>query len=226
MFIGHFAPAFFAAALVKKPSGPRLATYFVAAQLVDWAFFAFALVGIEKMRIVPGITRMVPFDLYHMPYTHSLLGTALWGGAFALLVLARSRNAYGAAIAALVVMSHWILDWLTHRSDLTMAGGERTFGLGLWNYPAVAIPLEIGIILAAFLFYIRRTRGPAGPPLILLVVLFAVQAISWFGPEPAAAGPILYITALLAFAILTALAWWVADNRYHYPRSGLATANL
>jgi hypothetical protein len=47
---------------------------FIGAQLVDWAFFALLLTGVEKMRVTPGISVMNPMDLYHMPYTHSLLG--------------------------------------------------------------------------------------------------------------------------------------------------------
>ena len=57
MFIGHFAPAFVAAAIT--PERPRLGLYFIAAQLVDWAFFAFVLVGVEHMRIVPGILSLI-----------------------------------------------------------------------------------------------------------------------------------------------------------------------
>ena len=74
MFIGHFAPALLAAAVT--PQRPRLGMYFIAAQLVDWAFFALLLLGVENMRVVPGITAMNPMDLYHMPYTHSLVGSA------------------------------------------------------------------------------------------------------------------------------------------------------
>ncbi|MGB7374735.1 hypothetical protein [Pontixanthobacter sp.] len=74
MFIGHWAPAFIAAAASKR--SPKLGTLFIAAQLVDWGFFLFATVGLERMRIEPGITAMNPLDLYHMPYTHSLLGCA------------------------------------------------------------------------------------------------------------------------------------------------------
>src|SRR3546814_14274835 len=40
----------------------------------------------RSMRIVPGISAMNPMDLYHMPYTHSLLGAALWAAIFGLLV--------------------------------------------------------------------------------------------------------------------------------------------
>lgn len=224
MFIGHFAPAFVAAAI--SPNGPKLATYFIAAQLVDWGFFSLALLGVERMRVDPDATVMVPFDLYHMPYTHSLLGTGIWAVAMAGVILILRRDLLGALLAGLVVMSHWLLDWITHRPDLTIAGGEETYGLGLWNYPYAAIPLEAGITLAAFVFYLKRTRGPIGPPLILLFVLAAFQAINWFGPEPASAGPALYLQALLAFALATGFAWWIGENRYFIRRGGLASTGV
>lgn len=226
MFIGHFAPAFVAAAVSPSSSGPKLGTYFIAAQLVDWGFFALAFVGIEKMRVEPGATKMVPFDLYHMPFTHSLFGTGVWAVAMVLLVLIWKRSILGALLAGLVVLSHWLLDWITHRPDLTIMGGEQTYGLGLWNYPLVAMPLEIGLILASFVFYIKRTRGPVGQPLILLLILLGFQAINWFGPEPSAAGPALYFQALLAFGVATGFAWWVGENRYFTPRGGLAATSL
>jgi hypothetical protein len=47
-------------------------------QLLDAAWCFFVLLGIEKVRIVPGITATNPLDLYYMPYTHSLVGAALW----------------------------------------------------------------------------------------------------------------------------------------------------
>lgn len=224
MFIGHFAPAFVAAAAYSR--GPKLATYFIAAQLVDWAFFALALIGIEKMRIEEGATAMVPFDLYFMPYTHSLAGTAAWAVGFMILIAIVSRSLLGGFLSGLVVMSHWALDWLTHRPDLTIAGGDERLGLGLWNFPGIAMPLEIGITLAAFIFYVKKSRGPVAQPMILLGVLLLLQAINWFAPHPAEAGWFLYIQALFAFAIVTALAAWVGENRYFTQRGGLAAASL
>lgn len=220
MFIGHFAPALAAAAV--SPRAPKLGTLFIAAQLVDWGFFVFALIGLEKMRVDPDATVMVPYDLYHMPYTHSLFGTAIWAVTFAGIILILRKDALAAFLAGLVVASHWVLDWLTHRPDLTIAGGEEAYGLGLWNYPYIAMPLELLITIGAFVFYIKRTRGPIGPPLVLLLVLLAFQAINWFGPPPTAAGPMLYIQALVAFAFATGFAWWVGDNRWHKRRGGLA----
>lgn len=220
MFIGHFAPAFIAAAAYSR--GPKLATYFVAAQLVDWGFFALAILGIEKMRIDPEATVMVPFDLYHYPFTHSLVGTAGWALAFGLVVAIWHRNALAGMLGALVVASHWLLDWVVHRPDLTLDGSGQAYGLGLWNYPEIAMPLEIGITLAAFAFYIRRSRGPAAQPLILLAVLLAFQMINWFAPHPAEVGLFVYLQALFAFGVATGFAFWVGENRYFTHRGGLA----
>lgn len=213
MFIGHFAPALAAAAASSR--APKLGTLFIAAQLVDWAFFVFAIVGIEAMRIEPGATSMVPFDLYHMPYTHSLLGAAVWAVVFGLLVFALMRDVLPGILAGLVVLSHWVLDFLTHRPDLTLAGGEQVYGLGLWDLPWIAMPLEIGITLAAFYWYIRQTQGPIGPALILLAIMLVMQAINWFAPHPAEAGLGLFVQALVAFGVLTLIARWVGDNRKH-----------
>ncbi|WP_298303194.1 hypothetical protein [uncultured Erythrobacter sp.] len=224
MFIGHFAPAFVAAASYSR--GPKLATYFVAAQLVDWGFFILAMVGVEKMRIDPGATVMVPFDLHHIPYTHSLLGAGIWALVFGIVVAIWHRDSLAGLLSASVVASHWVLDWITHRPDLTLTGGGEAYGLGLWNHPEIAMPLEIGIVLAAFLFYIRRSRGPVVQPLILLLVMLVFQAINWFGPQPSEAGIMLYLQALLSFGIFTGLAMWVGKNRYFTQRGGLAAASL
>ena len=224
MFIGHFAPAFLAAAAYSR--GPKLGTYFVAAQLVDWAFFSLAIVGVEKMRIEPGATAMVPFDLFHMPYTHSLAGTAVWALAMAVVIAIWCRDSLAGLLTGTVVLSHWALDWLTHRPDLTLAGGEEAYGLGLWNFPEIAMPLEIGITLAAFLYYLTKSRGPAAQPMILISVMLVFQAINWFGPEPTEANLAFYVQGLLAFAIMTGLAVWVGKNRYFTQRGGLAAASL
>lgn len=222
MFIGHFAPAFIAAAV--SPQSPRLGTLFVAAQLVDWGFFALALVGVERLRVDPQASVMVPLDLYHMPYTHSLIGVGIWALACLAVVAIMHRSLIAGALAGAVVVSHWLLDWVVHVPDLTLAGQPPKFGLGLWDYPWVAIPLELGLTLGAFWFYLRRSRGPMGPPSVLLGVMLLLQAVNWFAPHPETAGPFLYLQALFAFAILTALAVWVGENRWFQKRGSLAFA--
>jgi len=222
MFIGHFAPALLARGITED--APKLGVLFIAAQLVDWAFFTFAIFGIEQLRIVPGITAMNPYDLVFMPYSHSLLATAGWALVFGVVVGVVLRNMVAAAWGAIVVLSHWLLDLLVHRPDLTIAGGEDKYGFGLWNTPHIEMPLEIGLVLLAYWFYISRTKGPVIPPLILLAAMLLFQAINWFGPQPERAGVGMYLSVFLSYGILTAMAFWVQSTRWHKNQRGLAVA--
>lgn len=222
MFIGHFAPAFVAAGVSAER--PHLGVMFVAAQLADWAFFSLAIVGAEHMRIDPDASVMVPYDLYDMPLTHSLVGTAILAAALLGIVAIWRRNLRLGALAGLVALSHWFADWLVHVPDLTLGGAPPKLGLGLWNYPWVAMPLELALTFGAFGFFMRRTRGPMGPPLVLAGTMLLFQIVNWFGPHPDSAGPLLYLQALFAFAVLTGIAVWVGENRWFNRRGGLASS--
>lgn len=206
MFIGHYAPAFLAAAVT--PRAPRLGTLFVAAQFLDYGFFGLSLIGLEHARVTPGMTKMVPLDLYDMPFTHSLAGAFVWAFVAGLALIAWHGTVRVALVAGAVVVSHWLLDLLVHAPDLTLAGSPPGYGFALWNHPAIEMPLELLLTFGAFAFYIARTRslGPVGrrEPVILAVLMLAVQAINWFGPQPEAftAG-----TAILALAVFTVLAY-------------------
>ena len=210
MFIGHWAPAFVAA---THPRAPKLGTLFIAAQLVDWGFFTLLLTGSERARIVPGITTMVPLDLYHMPYTHSLLGSAVWALGFAALVWLARRDWMTAAIAAAVVLSHWLLDLLVHRPDLTVAGSPPKLGLGLWNYPWIEIPLELGLTFGAMWLFLARSRGPVVPVIVLGSILVLLQAVNWFGPVANEITPGTSFLAFFAFGLASLAAWWLGTSR-------------
>jgi membrane-bound metal-dependent hydrolase YbcI (DUF457 family) len=214
MFIGHFAPALIAA---THPRSPGLGTLFVAAQLVDWAFFGLLLAGIEHMRLSPGISVMNPMDLYHMPYTHSLLGTALFAVLFGGAIYLWRRDRVMALIGGLVIVSHWFLDYLVHIPDLTLFGAPPKLGLGLWDKPAIAMPLELGLTLGAIFFYLIRTRAVKSSARLaigtLALVLLTVQVVNWFGPEPSGSTTELALTAFTAFALLTLIATWTGTTR-------------
>ena len=217
MFIGHFAPALAAA---THPRAPKLATLFVAGQLVDWGFFALLLTGAEKMRVVPGITAMNPMDLYHMPYTHSLIGSAVWALGFAALVWLARCDRVAAGIAGTVVLSHWLLDLLVHGPDLTLAGSPPKLGLGLWNHPLVEMPLELALTFGALAFYLSRTRGPALPAIVLGAILLALQLVNWFGPVASEVTPGTSYLAFFAFGVATLAAWWLGKTRVAFPAKG------
>ncbi len=206
MFIGHWAPAMVAAAHKDAPSLPVL---FIAAQLVDWAFFLFLMVGAESMRITPGISAMNPMDLYHMPYTHSLLGAAAWAAGFGALIFAVSRNRNAAIIGALVVLSHWFLDLLVHVPDLTIAGGLPKLGLGLWNYPIVEMPLELLMTFGSLWVYARKFKPNTTPLITLGAVMLALQAFNWLGPVEPDVTIGTSLLALFAYGLVTLASWWV-----------------
>ena len=212
MFIGHWAPALVAAA---HPKASGLGTLFIAGQLVDWAFFALVLTDIEHLRLSPGISVMNPMDLYHMPYTHSLLGTLLFGVGFAALIWLITRNRTGALIGGAVVVSHWFTDWLVHVPDLTLWGSPPKLGLGLWNHPAIAMPLELGLTALAFTILIRArrpSRAGYAALTVLAALMLLVQAVNWFGPQPTEPGVAEAVTVFAIYGIISAIAAW-ADRR-------------
>ena len=214
MFVGHYAAAFVAA---THPKAPKLGTLFIAAQLVDFGFFAFVPLGIEAMRIVPGTSVMNPMDLYHMPWTHSLIGALVWGMAFALVLRWALKNWTAAVIGGAVVVSHWFLDLLVHVPDLTLAGSPPKLGFGLWNHPMIEMPLELALIGGSAWLYARRTRAAARPWLLpaMIVLLLVFQAMNWFGPPPKAVDVGLWGLGLFAYVVMAAFASWVARNRVH-----------
>ncbi|WEK41620.1 MAG: hypothetical protein P0Y64_09220 [Candidatus Sphingomonas colombiensis] len=218
MFIGHYAPALVAA---SSPRAQRLGALFIAAQLVDIAFFSFVLIGVEHMRAVPGFTTMNAMDLYDMPYTHSLIGALGFAAAWAVGTRLLGGGWPAAAIGAAVVTSHWLLDLLVHAPDLTLLGGGTRYGMALWNHPAIEMPLELVLTGGALLFYASRTetKGAGGrlSLALLTIALFALQAFNWLQPQPTApidpvpaSQPLL---ALVAYGLLAALAFWVARTR-------------
>jgi hypothetical protein len=222
MFIGHFAPAIVAASNKNAPSLPAL---MVAGQFVDWLFFAFLLGGVEQMRITPGMTTMNAMDLYHMPYTHSLTGSLFWaavfGGGTTVVIWARARGDGGGTtvvawprafkaglIAAALVLSHWLLDLLVHAPDLTINGNPPKLGLGLWNYPAIEMPLELLLTFGALWYYDRKMEPARGRIATLGVVLIALQIFNWFGPQPTQVTAGNSVMAFLGYGVATITGWW------------------
>src|SRR6266403_6069291 len=174
MFVGHYNVAF---AVKSERNQIPLWVLFVAVQLLDFLWAPFVLLGIEKVRIVPGITASNPLDLYYMPYTHSLLAATGWS-VVAFLVYRALRPGPGgaAAIVGVAVFSHWVLDFLVHRPDLPLYDNTAKVGLGLWNPPALARGLEALLLFGAMWLYLRdKARRTA--MLAFGVVMLAIQAL-------------------------------------------------
>lgn len=92
MFLGQFGLGF-----AGKRVAPTLSlgALFLAVQWADLLFWVLALLGVEHFRIQPGPTKVMPFDFYNYPFSHSLAGLVVWGLLFggAYYLLCRGRAA-------------------------------------------------------------------------------------------------------------------------------------
>ena len=184
MFVGHYGVSFAMRRLY--PSVP-LWVFFIAVQLLDIIWAPFILLGIEHVRITPGITASNPLDLYHMPYTHSLVAAVVWSLAASVAWRAWSARgpAAGAAMAVgLAVLSHWILDAVVHRPDLPLYDNTAKIGLGLWNQPILAFCVESILLLVGVLLYTRARGRQRAKIWIFAVAMVAIHTMAFFGAPP------------------------------------------
>jgi len=217
MFVGHYGVSF--AAKKVEPAVP-LWVLFIAVQLLDVAWAPLVLLGIEKVRIVPGITASNPLDLYYMPYTHGLIAAIAWSAAaFVVYRFIAGGRPKAAMIVGLAVFSHWVLDFLVHRPDLPLYGNTAKMGLGLWNLPALALGLEIVLLFGGMWLYFQAGARRRIAFVVFGLIMVAIQAYVFFGPPPvsdkAAAA-----TALVAYALFAGIIWLL-----EWPRPGVGVSS-
>ena len=135
-------------ALAAKRLAPRasLAVLILAAQLADVMWPVLVAVGIEQVRIDPGNTAFTPLDFVAYPYSHSLLLLMLWGVILGVLTRAHVGGRAAIPLVAGLVVSHWLLDWITHRPDMPLSPGGPHLGLGLWNSVPWTLAVELAML--------------------------------------------------------------------------------
>lgn len=211
MFVGHYGVSFAASSSEKRLP---LWLLFIAVQFVDVLWAIFVLLGIEKVRIVPGITASNALDLYYMPYTHSLAGALGWS-VLAFLVcqaVPRWRGARTGLILAAAVFSHWILDLVVHRPDLALYGGMYKMGFGLWNYRVPAFLLEMAALFAGAWIY-AKTVPRKIRVFVFVAVLAVIQFVGTFAFPPPSSDRNAAFTALFFYFLLALLAGWVGRGQ-------------
>ncbi len=213
MFIGHYALALGSKKLTPKTS---LGTLMLATGFIDvlWPFFL--LLNIEQVKIDPGNTAVTPLDFVHYPYSHSLLMCTVWALLFSFIYFKKTKNKKGMLVLFILVISHWVLDLITHRADLPLSIFSTTkFGFGLWNYKITTIVIETLMYLFGCFIYLKSTKalnkiGSIGF-LIFFSFLFLMYLANIFGPPP----PNEIILAKMApvILILYYFPYWIDKNR-------------
>lgn len=212
MFIGHFALAF---AAKKAAPEVSLGTLFAASQLPDLLWPPLVLTGVERVRIDPGNTAFTPLDFVHYPWSHSLATVLLWGLLAGLAYLALRRDRRGALWVGLLAVSHWVLDFVSHRADLPLWPGGPKVGLELWAAVPATVAVEGSMFVAGVWLYMRATRARdrigSGATWALAGLLGAIYASEIVGPPPPSIGAIGVVG--LALWLLVAWAAWADRHR-------------
>jgi hypothetical protein len=214
MFIGHFAVGFAAKRAVPRVS---LAVLLVAALFADVLWPLLVLAGLETVRIAPGATAFTPLEFISYPWSHSLLLLVFWGavlgGAYRGIVGGRRTF----IVVGALVVSHWVLDWITHAPDLPLYPGGAKYGLTLWNSVGGTMALEIALFAAGLYVYMRTTQ-PADAVgrwgfvafAATLCVIYLGDALSGTVPPSVTA---VCVIALLATPLFALWGWWADRHR-------------
>jgi membrane-bound metal-dependent hydrolase YbcI (DUF457 family) len=210
MHVGHFAVGFIAKRVEPKLS---LGTLVLAAMLSDflWAVFLFA--GVEHVQFKPGRGAANYADAYDIAYSHSLLMDVVWGALFAGAYFLRRRYPRGALVIFLAVVSHWLLDFVAHRPDMSLAPGTHSyFGLGLWTSVFATIVVEGGFWLLAIIVYARATRPKNRWGIYAFWSVIALLTLVWYNnitgtPPPSAR--VAGVSSLIYFSLVVAWAYWM-----------------
>lgn len=213
MFIGHFAVAFAAKRVEPEVS---LGTTFVAAQLADLLWPCFLLAGVEHVTIAPGETAFTPLRFDSYPVSHSLLTLVGWGALMGGLHWWRQRRLRAAVTIALLVVSHWVLDFATHRPDMPLTPWSPVkLGLGLWNSVVGTLAVETAMFVAGVWLYLSATRARGRVGRYGLAALIALLGVIYlgaaFGPPPPSAHAI--AVSMLPAPMIALWAAWADRHR-------------
>lgn len=186
MFLGHFGFGFGAKSVARKVS---LGSLFFAAQFLDLLWPSLLLLGVEKVRIVPGATVVTPLVFEHYPISHSLLAVLGWAGVVGGIHFVLNRKTLAALVLGALVMSHWALDVIVHQPDLPLFPGSGIeVGLHAWSSLPLTLLIEGSLFACGVWLYSRATtaRDAIGRwGLVALVVfLTAIYAGSLLSTPP------------------------------------------
>ena len=133
-------PGHFAIALAAKPAAPKLPLWMllVASEILDLLCFAFLAVGIERVAPDPMLA-----------WSHGLFMSIVWSAIAGATGLLLYRDRRTGIILGLVVLSHWLLDFIAHSPDLPLLfKGSPLVGLGLESSILIGIIVEFGMLAA------------------------------------------------------------------------------
>jgi hypothetical protein len=207
MFFAHIG-----AALAAKPAAPKasLGVLMVSAMALDTLCGVFVAAGIE--RIDAGASTSIP-------WSHGLLMSVAWSAVALVIAQAVSRSARTSLVIAAVVLSHWVLDFISHPMGLgtpmppdlpLLFDGSPKVGLGLYARVETAVAIELGLFASGIAVYLLATRAKdrTGSWIFWLVPL-TLFGIAFYRFLP----PVLRLFPTFAVLLLLPLGMWIDKHR-------------
>ena len=205
-----FAVDHAATALLIKRRFPSvsLVALLLSVQAMELAWVGLNYLGVERTTTEATVHSVADIHLAYMPYSHSV-ATAVGGALLAWLVVEKGlhRPLLARAIG-IGIVSHLLLDVVTHARDIVLWPGTSAPALGLGLYdraPLWGFALEVVYGVACWRVY-RGSR-----PLLAMIVLGNLANITLFsaaipGPEQYLAGrPLTVVTVIAVQIVVTAL---------------------
>jgi membrane-bound metal-dependent hydrolase YbcI (DUF457 family) len=218
-----FAVDHAATALVIKRRFPSvsLVPLLLSVQAMELAWVGLNYLGVERTTTETTVRSVADIHLAYMPFSHSV-ATAAGGALLAWLFFEKGlgRPLVGRAIG-IGIVSHLVLDVLTHAQDIVLWPGSTfpALGLGLYDRaPMWGFALEMAYGVVCWRLY----RGSGS--LLTMLVLGNLANITLFsaeipGPEQYLAGhPLMVVTLVFVQIVVTlALTYSFATRSERFP---------
>jgi hypothetical protein len=213
MFLGHYGLALAAKRVVPRTS---LGTLAFAAQWLDELWPILLLLGLERVRIVPGLLPANALDFVHYPISHSLVMVVVWAVVIGTVYGMMRRDRRAGMVVGALVASHWVLDLLMHRPDLPLWPGSRVLvGLGAWRSVPLTLVLELAVFGGGLALYLRATRARDRVGTVALWAMVAFMVLAFLGATFGAPPPGERALAIggLAIWLFVPWYWWIDQHR-------------
>lgn len=183
----------------------------LSVQLMELLWVVFNYLGLERTTTAPIVESVSDIHLAYMPFSHSILSGLLLSALGYAAVHALSENRAAATAVGAGILSHLILDLLTHVPDIALAPGipEPKLGLGLYaSTPLIAFGVEM--VYGVFCWWIYCGVKARGGNALLAVIILNLGNLSLLsrqipGPEGLLAGHPAMVVTVIAFQIAVTL---------------------
>jgi hypothetical protein len=210
MFVGHLGAGL---ALRRFDSRVNAGVLVFAALFSDVVLWILVLVGVEQVH-VPSDFAALRYQRFTFPWSHGLAASLAWAALAGGSAWLASKNGRAAAVVAVAVSSHFLLDWIEHPPEMPVLGpGSPQLGLGLWNHLGWALLIEGLLALAGLGLYVASTPALSRRRALGMGILVVAMMLMAFGGQLTAteAPPVRVaaISSLILIGVISGIAAFV-----------------